>query len=87
MIEPFAGNQGALDTELAPRFFRFIIRSHRPVLNAAAPLDSARIEKAVLHDARLARLAVSDQGNITDIRACVLFHSINSSFYSVFFIL
>ena len=87
MIEPFAGEQRGLYAKLAPRLFRLIVRSHRPVADAAAPLDRPRIEKTILRDARLARLAVPDKGNIANIRACVLFHLINSSLFYVFFIL
>ena len=87
MIEPFTGEQRGLYAKLAPRLFRLIVRSHRPVGDAAAPLDRPRIEKAILRDARLPRLAVPDKGNIADIRACVLFHLINSSLFYVFFIL
>ena len=74
IVTPFAGGELQVDRHAAALFLRLTVEDTRMLFHAAEALDRARIEEAGIEQARLARLAMADDGNIAQVGTLVRFH-------------
>ena len=74
IVTPFAGGELQVDRHAAALFLRLTVEDTRMLFHAAEALDRARIEKAGIEQARLARLAMADDGNIAQVGTLIRFH-------------
>ena len=74
IVTPFAGGKLQVDRHAAALFLRLAVEHTRVLLHTAKALDSTRIEQAGIEQARLARLAMADDGNVAQVGTLVRFH-------------
>ena len=74
IVTPFAGSELQVDRHATALFLRLTVEDTRVLFHAAEALDRARIEEAGIEQARLARLAMADDGNIAQVGTLVRFH-------------
>lgn len=85
VILPFAGDELRADRHAAAQFFRLMVNRARLVFDAAETLCSTCIKKASVEQARLARLAMSNDGDVSQICAWIRFHEPSLPFINSFF--
>ena len=74
IVTPFAGGELQVNRHAAALFLRLTVEDTRVLFHAAEALDRARIEEAGIEQARLARLAMADDGNIAQVGTLIRFH-------------